>query len=70
MAKNLRAKIPSSDTLVIRDVNDEAVERFVAESKELASTSELTVKDAFKVDVAASSREIAERSVSELWQKT
>jgi hypothetical protein len=28
MAKNLRAKIPASDTLIVRDVNEDVMKRF------------------------------------------
>lgn len=52
MAKNLRAKIPAADTLVIRDVNQDAIKRFVAEAKE------------GPVEVAENAREVAEKSVS------
>lgn len=63
MAKNLRAKIPVSDTLLIRDVNAETTGRFVAESKELAKRSGAQ-GDAYRVEVAHNAREIAEKSVS------
>lgn len=61
MAKNLRAKVPPSDTLIIRDVNPETTERFVAESKELAKSSGAG-EDAFRVEVSAHPREVAEKS--------
>lgn len=53
MAKNLRAKIPASDTLIIRDVNEDSTKRFVAEAQE------------GKVEVAENARDVAEKSVSE-----
>lgn len=59
MAKNLRAKIPAADTLVIRDVNEEATKRFVAEAKEAA-----TGADENRVEIAQTAREVAEKSVS------
>lgn len=65
MAKNLRAKVPPSDTLIIRDVNPETTERFVAESKELAKSSGAG-EDAFRVEVSAHPREVAEKSVSRI----
>lgn len=51
MAKNLRAKIPAADTLIIRDVNEDATKRFVAEAKE------------GPVEIAENAREVAEKSV-------
>ncbi|OJJ44986.1 hypothetical protein ASPZODRAFT_70682, partial [Penicilliopsis zonata CBS 506.65] len=55
MAKNLRAKMPAEDTLVIRDINSDAMQRFVAETK--AAGSE-------RVEIAASPREVAEKSTT------
>lgn len=59
MAKNLRAKIPASDTLIIRDVNEEATKRFVAEAHEAARSAEEG-----RVEIAETAREVAEKSVS------
>lgn len=59
MAKNLRAKIPAADTLVIRDVNEDATKRFVAEAKEAAASA-----DENRVEIARTAREVAEKSVS------
>ena len=53
MAKNLRAKIAASDTLLVSDREPGAVERFVAE---LGNTQ--------GVEVVKSTKEVAERSVS------
>ncbi len=50
MAKNLRAKMPKEDTLVINDQNTETTAKFVEE-----------VGDG--VEVAKSVRELAEKSV-------
>ena len=50
MAANLRTKLPSSDTLVIYDINDTATSSFTKEHK--------------GVEVAQSVREIAEKAVS------
>ncbi|KAL4891548.1 6-phosphogluconate dehydrogenase [Aspergillus ambiguus] len=61
MAKNLRAKIPTSDTLVIRDVNEAASKRFVEETQASARESGLE-PDAMKVLVAENAREVAEQS--------
>lgn len=51
MAKNLRAKIPEGDTLVVHDISKEATARFV----EQVGTG---------VEVLGTPREVAERSVS------
>jgi 3-hydroxyisobutyrate dehydrogenase len=65
MAKNLRAKIPASDTLIIRDVNEEAAKRFVAEAQE-AARSNGAGADEGRVEIAENAREVAEKSVSSL----
>lgn len=69
MAKNLRAKIPATDTLVIRDVNEEATKRFVEEARETAKSAG-GADDTYKVEVAGCAREVAEKSVSEPSQWT
>ena len=51
MAKNLREKLPATDTLLINDVNKDAVGKFVDELS------------GFTVVAADSPREIAERAV-------
>ncbi|GIK05701.1 hypothetical protein Aspvir_009814 [Aspergillus viridinutans] len=61
MAKNLRAKIPATDTLIVRDVNENATTRFVEETKEAAKSSG-AADGAMKVEVAQSAREVAEQS--------
>lgn len=63
MAKNLRAKIPASDTLIIRDVNEDSAKRFVAESQEVARSSGAGA-EVGRVEVAENAREVAEKSVS------
>ena len=63
MAKNLRAKIPAADTLIIRDVNEEAAKRFVADAQE-AARSAGAGSDEMRVEIAESPREVAEKSVS------
>ena len=70
MAKNLRAKIPAEDTLVIRDVNAESMDRFIKESRELAK-SQGVAESGMKVEVAESPRELAEKSVRTLsaWEE-
>lgn len=62
MAKNLRAKIPASDTLIVRDVNEEAAKRFVAEAQE-AARSNGAGADEGRVEIAENAREVAEKSV-------
>lgn len=49
MARNLRAKIPASDTLLVCDANPETTARFIAETE--------------NVKVASGPRELAEQSV-------
>lgn len=63
MAKNLRAKIPASDTLIVRDVNQDAMTRFVEESQEIARSSGAGA-GVGRVEVAENAREVAEKSVS------
>ena len=48
MAKNLRAKLPINDTLVIQDVNLEATKKFLQENPE-------------GVGIADSAREVGDR---------
>ena len=52
MAKNLRAKIPESDSMIVFDVNSASVERFVKEA------------EPSKVEVAKGPRDVAQKSVS------
>jgi hypothetical protein len=56
MAKNLRAKIPRADTLIICDVNKDVLHKFVEEVD--------TPKRELNVRIAADAREVAEKSVS------
>lgn len=63
MAKNLRAKIPVTDTLIIRDVNEENMSRFVKEAQEIARSSG-AADSVSEVLVAQTARELAEKSVS------
>lgn len=63
MAKNLRAKIPATDTLIVRDVNEKAIKSFVAETEEAARSSGAGANEN-RVEVAKNAREIAEKSVS------
>lgn len=58
MAKNLRAKIPAADTLIIRDVNEDAAKRFVAEARKTATSANEN-----RVEIAETAREVAEKSV-------
>ena len=57
MAQNLRAKIPSSDTLVIYDRNTEATTKFMQEAGNTANADK-------GIEVVSSPRQVAERSVS------
>ena len=58
MAKNLRAKIPAADTLLVCDSNAAVTARFVAEA---GAAAERKVGD---VRVCEDAREVAERCVS------
>jgi hypothetical protein len=62
MARNLLAKIPSSDNLIIRDVNDDVMQRFIQE----ANTAD-TSNSASRVQIASSVREVAEKSVGNVF---
>jgi len=55
MARNLQAKLASSDTLHIYDINTASAEKFVAETKALSGGA--------SVKVASTVREAAENSV-------
>lgn len=63
MAKNLRAKIPASDTLIVRDVNEDVMKQFVAEAQETTQSNGAGANDG-QVEIAQSAREVAEKSVS------
>jgi 3-hydroxyisobutyrate/3-hydroxypropionate dehydrogenase len=56
MAKNLRSNLPSTDIILIYDVNAEATKRFVEEEQLMPNRA--TIK------VAGGVREAAENSVS------
>lgn len=55
MARNLQAKLPSSDILRVYDVNAQTVERFASETKALSKGA--------SVEIADSVRGTAEHSV-------
>ena len=57
MAQNLRAKIPSSDTLVIHDRNTEATTKFMHEAGRTTDAD-------MRIEIAGSPRKVAEKSVS------
>ncbi|KAL1860826.1 hypothetical protein Plec18170_001338 [Paecilomyces lecythidis] len=59
MAKNLRTKIPASDTLVIRDIDSNIMKKFVDEVKSSSS-------ETLNVELASNAREVAEKSGSAL----
>ena len=67
MAKNLRAKIPASDTLVIHDRNKEATSNFIHEvgiaRDDSNSNSEMGLMG---IEIASSPRKVAEKSVRAL----
>ena len=63
MAKNLRAKIPAADTLIVRDINEDAMKRFANEAQEAARSNGAGANEG-KVEFAENAREVAEKSVS------
>lgn len=63
MAKNIRAKIPATDTLVVRDVNEDVSKRFADEARETARNIG-AAEDTYKVEIGGCAREVAEKSVS------
>lgn len=48
MARNLQAKLPSSDTIRIFDINSEIVKRFSDETKALSSGAAVEVADSVR----------------------
>lgn len=62
MAKNLRAKIPATDSLVIYDRNTDATTRF-AQEVGIAASSDGALEIGTGIEVARGPREVAERSV-------
>jgi hypothetical protein len=56
MARNLQSKLPSSDTLLIQDINVDVTKRFMEEAK--ATSAGATVQ------IASDVREASENSVS------
>lgn len=56
MARNLRAKIPVSDTLVVHDVNEEAMRKLVDEAKAAGGNAQV-------VEITDSPRALAEKAV-------
>lgn len=62
MARNLQAKLPSSDKMKVYDINPEMVERFANDTKALTSGA--------AVEAVGSVREAAEDSVSILSPST
>lgn len=56
MARNLQAKLPSSDTLRVFDINAESIQKFANETKALGNGA--------AVEIATNARETAEDSVS------
>lgn len=56
MARNLQAKLPTSDTMKVYDINPEMVERFANDTKALTSGA--------SVEAVSSVKDAAEHSVS------
>lgn len=63
MAKNLRAKIPAEDTLIVRDINEDAMKQFATEAQEAARSNGASASEG-QVELAENAREVAEKSVS------
>lgn len=63
MAKNLRAKIPETDTFIIYDTNPKATEKFVEEVG-IATSSTNAPGRGTGIHVAENPREVAQKSVS------
>lgn len=63
MARNLRARIPEGDTLVIHDRNTEATSKFIEEVG-IEATSVGTDRKGPGIEVVNTPRELAEKSVS------
>ena len=63
MAKNLRARIPEGDTLVIHDRNTEATSKFIQEIG-IAAASVRAGRKGQGIEVVNTPRELAEKSVS------
>lgn len=57
MAKNLQAKLPAEDSLLVFDINSDAVKRFLDETSSSGGA---------KVEVAETVRAAAENSVSNI----
>ena len=62
MAKNLRAKLPPTDTLCIYDRNTEATSKFVQEVGVASSSAEVG-EDGMNIAIASSARNVAEKCV-------
>jgi 3-hydroxyisobutyrate dehydrogenase len=63
MAKNLRAKIPETDTLIICDTNPKATGKFVEEVG-IATSSTNSPGKGTGIHIAENPREVAQKSVS------
>lgn len=65
MAKNLRAKIPPADTLIICDVNKDVLHKFVEDAASFPAADCMdTLKRKLNIEITTKVREAAERSVS------
>jgi len=63
MAKNLRAKIPETDILIICDTNPKVTEKFVEEVG-IATSSTNAPGKGTGIHIAKDPREVAQKSVS------
>ena len=63
MARKLRENMPKSYALLILDVNDQALIRFIEHFKDAAEGGKAD-SESMKVEIAKNARDLAERSVS------
>lgn len=63
MAKNLRARIPEGDTMVVYDRNTEATSKFIQEVG-IAAAAVGAHQKGHNIQVANTARELAAKSVS------
>jgi hypothetical protein len=62
MAKNLRAKIPETDTLIVCDTNSHATKKFVEEAG-IAVSSTIAPGKGTGIHIAEDPKEVAQKAV-------
>lgn len=63
MARTLRDNMPKSHTLLISDVNGQALDKFISETSKSVPFGDIH-REPPRVQIARTARELAERSVS------